>query len=55
MVSAAQYGERVKAAAVYLNIQQLIPEDRTAQALSDLSGAPLICPASIVAWSERRR
>jgi transposase len=50
VVSAAQYGERVKAAAVYLNIQQLIPEDRTAQALSDLFGAPLICPASIVAW-----
>ena len=34
VVSAAQYGERVKAAAVYLNIQQLIPEDRTAQALT---------------------
>jgi transposase len=50
VVSAAQYGERVRAAAVYLNIQQLIPEDRTAQALSDLFGAPLICPASIVAW-----
>src|SRR5208337_3440636 len=28
----------------------LIPEDRTAQALSDLFGAPLICSASIVAW-----
>src|SRR5271157_4226695 len=50
VVSAAQYGERIKAAAVYLNIQQLIPEDRTAQALSDLFGAPLICSASIVAW-----
>lgn len=50
VVSATQYGERLKAAAVYLNIQQLIPEDRTAQALSDLFGAPLICPASIVAW-----
>ena len=50
VVSPAQYGERIKAAAIYLNIQQLIPEDRTAQALSDLFGAPLICPASIVAW-----
>jgi transposase len=50
VVSPVQYGERVKAAAVYLNIQQLIPEDRTAQALSDLFGAPLICPASVVAW-----
>jgi Transposase IS66 family len=50
VVSPAQYGERVKAAAIYLNIPQLIPEDRTAQALSDLFGAPRICPASIVAW-----
>jgi transposase len=50
VVSPAQYGERVKAAAIYLNVQQLIPEDRAAQALSDLFGAPLICPASIVAW-----
>ena len=50
VVSPTQYGERIKAAAIYLNVQQLIPEDRTAQALSDLFGAPLICPASIVAW-----
>ena len=50
VVSPTQYGERMRAAAIYLNIQQLIPEDRTAQALSDLFGAPLICPASIVAW-----
>ena len=50
VVSPAQYGERIKAAAIYLNVQQLIPEDRTAQALSDLFGAPLICPASLVAW-----
>ncbi len=50
VVSPTQYGERIKAAAIYLNVQQLIPEDRTAQALSDLFGAPLICPASVVAW-----
>ena len=50
VVSPAQYGERFRAAAIYLNVQQLIPEDRTAQALSDLFGAPLICPASVVAW-----
>jgi transposase len=55
MVSPTQYGERLKAAAIYLNIQQLIPEDRTAQALSDLFGAPLICPASIVAWVGKKR
>ena len=50
VVSPTQYGERIKAAAIYLNVQQLIPEDRAAQALSDLFGAPLICPASVVAW-----
>jgi transposase len=50
VVSPTQYGERVKAAAIYLNVQQLIPEDRAAQALNDLFGAPLICPASVVAW-----
>jgi transposase len=50
VVSPTQYGERIKAAAIYLNIHQLIPEDRAAQALSDLFGAPLICPASVVAW-----
>ena len=50
VISPAQYGERIKAAAIYLNVQQLIPEDRVAQALNDLLGAPLLCPASIVAW-----
>src|SRR5260370_30526170 len=54
VVSPTQYGERIKAAAIYLNIQQLIPEDRTAPALSDLFGAPLICPASIVAWVRKK-
>ena len=55
VISPAQYGERFKAAAIYLNVQQLIPEDRTAQALSDLFGAPLICPASVVAWVAKKR
>jgi transposase len=50
VTSPTQYGERVKAAAVYLNVQQLIPEDRAAQALGDLFGAPLLCPASVAAW-----
>src|SRR5271154_5830455 len=40
VVSPTQYGERFKAAAVYLNVQQLIPEDRTAQTMSDMFGAP---------------
>jgi transposase len=54
VTSPAQYGPRVKATAVYLNVQQLIPEDRVAQAMSDLFGAGLLCPASIVAWGDRK-
>ena len=50
----AQYGARVKAAAVYLNVQQLIPEDRVTQTMSDLFGAGLLCPASVVAWGEKK-
>jgi transposase len=50
VVSPTQYGERIRAAAIYLNVQQLIPEDRVAQTLSDLFAAAAICPASIVAW-----
>jgi transposase len=46
----AQYGERIKAAAIYLNVQQLIPEDRVAQTMNDLFGASLLCPASLTAW-----
>jgi hypothetical protein len=46
----AHYGERIRAAAVYLNVQQVIPEDRVAQTMSDLFGAPLLCPASLTAW-----
>src|SRR5271167_1827093 len=38
IVSPTQYGERIRAAAIYLNVQQLIPEDRVAQTMSDLSG-----------------
>jgi transposase len=48
-----QYGLRVRATAIYLNVQQLIPEDRVAQAMSDLFGAGLLCPASLAAWGER--
>ena len=50
VISPAQYGERIRAAAVYLNVQQLLPEDRTAQTLQDLFGAPLACAASVTAW-----
>ena len=54
VISPAQYGPRVRAAAVYLNVQQLIPEDRVAQAMADLFGATRLCPASVVAWGERK-
>jgi transposase len=54
VVSPAQYGDRFKAAAVYINVQQLIPEDRTAQAMSDIFGAPAVCSASIVGWVAKK-
>jgi len=44
VISAAQYGPRVRAVSVYLNVQQLIPEDRVAQAMADLFGAATLCP-----------
>ena len=50
----AQYGERIKAAAVYLHAQQLIPEERAAEALNDLFGAASLCPASVAEWTRRR-
>lgn len=50
----AQYGERLRAVAVYLHAQQLIPEDRTAETLSDLFGAPRLCAASVAQWTLAR-
>ena len=50
----AQYGPRIKAAAVYFNVQQLIPEDRSADIMTDLFGAPTLCPASITAWVDKK-
>jgi transposase len=47
-----QYGPRIRAAAVYLNAQHLIPEDRVGEIMHDLFGAPLLCPASVAAWGE---
>ena len=46
----AQYGERVRAAAIYLNVHQLIPEDRVAEAMHDLFGALRLCPDSVANW-----
>ena len=54
VTSPAQYGPRVKAVAIYLNVQQLIPEDRVAQAMQDLFGAGRLCPASLVAWGKKK-
>jgi transposase len=54
VVSPAQYGERIKAAAVYLNAQQLVPEERTAQVLQDLFGAAAACGASVAGWVRRK-
>jgi transposase len=50
----AQYGERLRAAAVYLHAQQLIPEERTAETLADLFGVPSIAPASVMDWVRRK-
>ena len=44
----------MRAAAIYLNVQQLIPEDRVAQAMSDLFGAARLRPGSVVAWGKRK-
>jgi transposase len=54
VASPAQYGPRVRAAAVYLNVQQLIPEDRAAQTMADLFGAVSLCADSIVAWGRKK-
>jgi transposase len=54
VVSPAQYGERIKAAAVYLNAQQLVPEERVAQVLQDLFGAAAACGASVAAWGRAK-
>jgi transposase len=49
-----QYGPRVRAAAMYLNVQHLIPEDRIAEVMGDLFAAPSLCPASLVSWEEKK-
>jgi transposase len=49
-----QYGPRIRAAAVYLNAQHLVPEDRVGEIMHDVFAAPLLCPASIAAWGEAK-
>ena len=48
-----QYGTRMRAAAVYCNVQQLIPEDRVCLLLRDLFGATSLCAASVTNWVNR--
>src|SRR4051794_26822909 len=45
-----QYGRRLRATAVYLNVQQLIPENRGCEAMADRFATASLCPASVVAW-----
>ena len=45
-----QYGKRLRAMAVYCNVQQLIPEDRDCKLLCDLFGATSLCAASVTNW-----
>ncbi len=54
VIGPTQYGPRIRATAIYLNVQQLIPEDRVADIMSDLMGASGLCPASITAWCARK-
>ncbi|WP_139834142.1 DUF6444 domain-containing protein [Marivita cryptomonadis] len=46
-----QYGPRMRAAAVYCNVQQLIPEDRVCQLLRDLFGATSLPKAAFGIWT----
>lgn len=45
----AQYGPRVRALAVYLNQYQLVPQERTHEALADLFGCTL-SDGTVAAW-----
>jgi hypothetical protein len=46
----AQYGPRVRAVAVYLHQYQLVPQERTSEALADLFGCPL-SDGRVSVWS----
>ena len=50
----AVYGPQIKAAAIYLGVQHLIPEDRLSCLMADLFAAPTLCPATIVAWTHKK-
>jgi transposase len=42
-----QYGPRLRATAVYLNVQHLVSEDRVCEAMADLFATASLCPASV--------
>jgi len=46
-----QYGPRLRATAVYLSVQQLIPEDRLSEIFTDLLGLP-VSSATLAAMNE---
>jgi transposase len=49
VVAPAQYGPRMRAAAVYLHEYQLVPEERTAEAMGDLFGCAL-STGTLTSW-----
>lgn len=53
VLAAAQYGPRVRAAAVYLSFGQLIPEERVAETMHDLFNVDL-CAATVAAMGARK-
>jgi len=53
VLAAAQYGPRVRAAAVYLSFGQLIPEERVAETMRDLFNVDL-CAATVAAMGARK-
>ena len=47
--ASVQYGPRLRAIAVYLQVQQLLPQARTAEICAEVLGVPL-AQASLVSW-----
>jgi len=54
VIGPTQYGEQIRSAAIYLNVQHLVPEDRVSDILRDMLGTGRLCPASIVGWGVKK-
>ena len=54
VTSHVQYGEKIRATVLYLNVQHLVPEDRVSEIMRDLFGTGTLCPASIMDWGAKR-